>query len=176
VDCSLTSLSLGAHHTRRPSMMCSVRCVDIAEGTVSSRIHRRHRAAEFKKFLVTIDDSVSAQFDVHLICDNLATPQNPCYPRLAGQTSGLPRAVHPDRVVLDQPSRALVWAAHRSTAQTRRPQKRYSTGKRYPPTGTKRNRSPGQRPPTRSSTPQTNISQGFPTQGTKPRDRYGSCE
>ena len=50
---------------------------DIADGTVISQIHRRHRAAEFKKFLVAIDKAVPAQLDVHLVCDNLATHKTP---------------------------------------------------------------------------------------------------
>jgi transposase-like protein/transposase/transcriptional regulator with XRE-family HTH domain len=46
---------------------------NIADGTVISSLHRRHRAAEFKKFLVRIDKAVPAELDVHLVCDNLAT-------------------------------------------------------------------------------------------------------
>lgn len=50
---------------------------NIADGTVISELHRRHRATEFKKFLVTIDKTVPAQLDVHLVCDNLATHKTP---------------------------------------------------------------------------------------------------
>jgi transposase len=46
---------------------------NIADGTVISSLHRRHRATEFKKFLVRIDKAVPAGLDVHLVCDNLAT-------------------------------------------------------------------------------------------------------
>src|SRR6516162_4944540 len=46
---------------------------NIADGTVISSLHRRHRAAEFRKFLVRIDKNVPAGLDVHLVCDNLAT-------------------------------------------------------------------------------------------------------
>jgi transposase len=46
---------------------------NIADGTVISELHRRHRAIEFKKFLVTIDKAVPAALDVHLVCDNYAT-------------------------------------------------------------------------------------------------------
>jgi len=46
---------------------------NIADGTVISALHRRHRAVEFRKFLVAIDKAVPAGLDVHLICDNLAT-------------------------------------------------------------------------------------------------------
>ena len=46
---------------------------NIADGTVISALHRRHRAAEFRKFLVRIDKAVPAGLEVHLVCDNLAT-------------------------------------------------------------------------------------------------------
>lgn len=46
---------------------------NIADGTVISELHRRHRAIEFKKFLVTIDKAVPAERGVHLVCDNYAT-------------------------------------------------------------------------------------------------------
>ncbi|MGV9350215.1 hypothetical protein ACWDSD_36700 [Streptomyces spiralis] len=42
---------------------------DVATGEVISALHRRHRAAEFKKFLIKVDKEVPAQ-QVHLICDN----------------------------------------------------------------------------------------------------------
>ncbi|WP_329375491.1 IS630 family transposase [Streptomyces sp. NBC_01483] len=45
---------------------------NIADGSVISELHRRHRAIEFKKFLVTIDKAVPVGLDVHLVCDNYA--------------------------------------------------------------------------------------------------------
>jgi transposase len=50
---------------------------DIADGTVIGELHRQHRASEFKKFLVTIDKTVPAELDVHLICDNYGTHKTP---------------------------------------------------------------------------------------------------
>lgn len=44
--------------------------LDVASGQIIGSIHRRHRATEFKKFLVKIDKQVPAGLDVHLICDN----------------------------------------------------------------------------------------------------------
>ncbi|MEV8457911.1 IS630 family transposase [Streptomyces sp. NPDC052095] len=46
---------------------------NIADGTVIGELHRRHRAIEFRKFLVTIDKAVPRELDVHLVCDNYAT-------------------------------------------------------------------------------------------------------
>jgi len=50
---------------------------NIADGTVISELHRKHRAAEFKKFLATIDKTVPAELDIHLICDNYGTHKTP---------------------------------------------------------------------------------------------------
>jgi transposase len=50
---------------------------NIADGTVITELHRKHRAAEFKKFLTAIDKAVPAELDVHLVCDNLATHKTP---------------------------------------------------------------------------------------------------
>ncbi|QBI53541.1 IS630 family transposase [Streptomonospora litoralis] len=50
---------------------------NIADGTVITELHRRHRAAEFKKFLISIDKAVPAELDIHLVCDNYATHKTP---------------------------------------------------------------------------------------------------
>ena len=50
---------------------------NIADGTVISSIHRRHRAVEFKKFLIKIDKEVPADLDVHIVCDNYSTHKTP---------------------------------------------------------------------------------------------------
>ncbi|MFV2110597.1 IS630 family transposase, partial [Micromonospora sp. LOL_015] len=50
---------------------------NIADGTVISELHRRHRAVEFRKFLITIDRTVPAELDVHLVCDNYGTHKTP---------------------------------------------------------------------------------------------------
>ena len=50
---------------------------NIADGTVISELHRRHRAIELRKFLTAIDKAVPAALDVHLVCDNYATHNTP---------------------------------------------------------------------------------------------------
>src|SRR6266498_3873530 len=50
---------------------------NIADGTVISQLHRQHRAAEFRKFLIAIDKAVPADLDVHLVCDNYGTHKTP---------------------------------------------------------------------------------------------------
>lgn len=51
--------------------------LDVASGKVIGSLHRRHRAAEFKKFLIKVDKEVPAGLDIHLICDNYATHKTP---------------------------------------------------------------------------------------------------
>ncbi len=46
---------------------------NIATGEVISDLHRRHRAVEFRKFLITIDKAVPDDLDIHIVCDNYAT-------------------------------------------------------------------------------------------------------
>jgi transposase/transcriptional regulator with XRE-family HTH domain/DNA-binding CsgD family transcriptional regulator len=48
-----------------------------ADGTVISSLHRRHRSAEFKKFLTKIDTEVPDDLQIHLICDNYGTHKTP---------------------------------------------------------------------------------------------------
>jgi transposase len=50
---------------------------NIADGTVISAIHRRHRAVEFKKFLARIDAEVPDHLDVHVVADNYGTHKTP---------------------------------------------------------------------------------------------------
>jgi transposase len=49
----------------------------IADGTVITELHRRHRHQEFLKFLKTIDKNVPDELDVHLVCDNYGTHKTP---------------------------------------------------------------------------------------------------
>ena len=47
--------------------------LDIATGKVIGKTFRRHRAAEFKKFLETIEAAVPPDLDVHVVLDNYGT-------------------------------------------------------------------------------------------------------
>jgi transposase len=50
---------------------------NIADGTVISELHRRHRHQEYLRFLKTIDKHVPGELDVHVVCDNYATHKTP---------------------------------------------------------------------------------------------------
>lgn len=55
--------------------------LNIATGEVMGRCFRRHRAAEFKKFLADIDAAVPESLDVHVVLDNYATHKTPSIQR-----------------------------------------------------------------------------------------------
>ena len=65
------------HDCARSGTTTLFAALDVASGQVIGSQHRRHRAIEFKKFLVKIDTEVPAELDVHLICDNYGTHKTP---------------------------------------------------------------------------------------------------
>ncbi|MFH8717498.1 IS630 family transposase, partial [Streptomyces zaomyceticus] len=50
---------------------------EVASGKVIGSLHRRHRAEEFKKFLIKLDKEVPDGLEVHLVLDNYATHKTP---------------------------------------------------------------------------------------------------
>jgi len=55
--------------------------LNLATGQVTHQTQSRHRAVEFIKFLDTINDSVPAGFDVHVVLDNSSTHKTPAVHR-----------------------------------------------------------------------------------------------
>jgi transposase len=55
--------------------------LDVKTGKVIGQCQRRHRAREFRRFLITIDESVPRDLDVHLILDNSSTHKTPAIHR-----------------------------------------------------------------------------------------------
>src|SRR6185369_17058007 len=51
--------------------------LDAKSGEIIGEFHQRHRAREFRTFLVTIDAAVPAELDIHLIVDNASTHKTP---------------------------------------------------------------------------------------------------
>ena len=105
--------------------------LDVATGEVIGQIHRRHRAAEFRKFLAKLDKQVPAELDVHLICDNYST-HSADGGALAGCAPQVPHALHPDLLILAQPGRALVRVADRPAAASWRAQEPAGPRTRHP--------------------------------------------
>jgi transposase len=65
------------HDYKRHGTSSLYAALDIATGKVIGRLHSRHRAIEFKKFLVTLDREVPSELDVHLVLDNSSTHKTP---------------------------------------------------------------------------------------------------
>lgn len=68
------------HDYQRHGTTSLFAALNVADGTVISSIHRRHRAVEFKKFLTKIDHEVPEELDVHVICDNYGTHKHSSIP------------------------------------------------------------------------------------------------
>jgi transposase len=69
------------HDYKRNGTSSLFAALDTAGGKVIRSLHDRHRAIEFKKFLVKIEASVPAELAVHLILDNYATHKTPAIKR-----------------------------------------------------------------------------------------------
>jgi transposase len=61
------------HDYKRSGTSSLYAALDLTSGKVIGRLHSRHRAIEFKKFLQTIDREVPDQLSVHLVLDNSST-------------------------------------------------------------------------------------------------------
>ena len=81
--------------------------LDLASGKVMEQTHRRHRAAEFKKFLEHVDQQVPAELSVHLVLDNYSTHKTPEI-EMAAPTPSLRTPLHAHLLVVDESHRALV--------------------------------------------------------------------
>ena len=108
---------------------------DIADGTVISSLHRRHRAIEFKKFLAKIDAEVPDRPRRAPDLRQLRHPQAPDDPRPGWPPPAVPHALHPDLLLLAQPGRAAVRLRHQRPAPAQRPPQRPSPGSRHPRLG-----------------------------------------
>jgi transposase len=65
------------HDYARHGVTSLLAAFNIADGTVISELHRRHRHQEFLKFLRKIDKNVPSGLDVHIICGNYGTRKTP---------------------------------------------------------------------------------------------------
>jgi transposase len=69
------------HDYQRHGTSSLFAALDAVSGKVIRSLHSRHRAIEFKKFLVKIEQQVPADLDVHLVLDNYATHETPAIKR-----------------------------------------------------------------------------------------------
>lgn len=66
-----------SHDYQRHGTTSLFAALDIATGRVIGRCYQRHRAVEFRRFLVAVDQAVPAGLDIHLVLDNYATHKTP---------------------------------------------------------------------------------------------------
>jgi transposase len=69
------------HDYKRHGTSSLFAALNVASGKVIGSLHARHRAVEFKKFLIAIDQEVPTDLDVHLILDNYSTHKTPAIKR-----------------------------------------------------------------------------------------------
>jgi transposase len=69
------------HDYKRAGTSSLYAALDLTTGKVIGRLHSRHRAIEFKKFLHTIDREVPDELTVHLVLDNSSTHKTPAIQR-----------------------------------------------------------------------------------------------
>jgi len=69
------------HDYRRHGITSLFAALDVASGKVIGETHRRHRSAEFKRFLDRIDAEVPPELDVHVVMDNYGTHKTPLIQR-----------------------------------------------------------------------------------------------
>jgi transposase len=70
-----------SHDYKRAGTSSLYAALDIGSGKVIGSLHARHRAVEFKNFLIKIDKEVPAEFDVHVVLDNASTHKTPAVKR-----------------------------------------------------------------------------------------------
>jgi transposase len=65
------------HDYKRHGTSSLYAALDITTGKVIGRLHSRHRAIEFKKFLASLEHEVPDELEVHLVLDNSSTHKTP---------------------------------------------------------------------------------------------------
>ena len=120
------------HDYKRAGTSSLYAALDLTTGKVIGRLHSRHRAVEFKRFLATLEREVPAELDVHVVLDNSSTHKTPAIQRWLAAHPRFVLHFTPTSFVVAEPRRALVLRAHQQAAQTRRAPLRPGTQHRHP--------------------------------------------
>ena len=102
--------------------------LDVKTGEVIGQCHRRHRAAEFRKFLNAIDAVVPPGTGCPSRRRQLRHAQDTEHPPVACEASALSHALHTDGSVLAEPGRALVRSVDPEADSPRRSSQHASAG------------------------------------------------
>lgn len=104
--------------------------LDIATGKIIGQHQHQHRHQEFLRFLKTIDKNTPKDLDLHLICDNYATPQDPEVRKWLASHTPVPPAFHPHQRLLAQPRRTVVRRTGQPQTPPQHPSQRQRTRSR----------------------------------------------
>ena len=107
------------HDYKRHGTTTLFAALDVLTGMVIGQCMPRHRHQEWLKFLKTIDREVPKDLAIHLILDNYATHKHQDVAHVAGQSSSVPPAFHPDILILVEPGGTLVPRADRQSVAAR---------------------------------------------------------
>ena len=117
-----------SHDYKRHGTTSLFAALDVKTGAVIGECHRRHRSSEFRKFLDTIDQSVPASLDVHLVLDNYGTHKTATIRAWLMKRPRFQCALHADQRLLDQPGRTMVCHSYGETDSTWHASQRAATG------------------------------------------------
>jgi transposase len=108
--------------------------LNVKSGKIIAEHHRRHRGIEFRKFLLTIDQNVPQELEVHLVLDNYGTHKTPMiqrwllrHPRfhLHFTPKGASWINQVERFFADLTNQQIKRGAHRSTVELERAIREY---------------------------------------------------
>ena len=96
------------HDYKRNGTTSLFAALDIATGTVIGQCHRRHRSAEFRKFLDHVEANVPPDLDIHIVMDNYSTHKTKTIRDWFARRPALACPFHADLCLMAQPGRALL--------------------------------------------------------------------
>ena len=96
------------HDYKRNGTTSLFAALDIATGTVIGQCHRRHRSAEFRKFLDHVEANVPPDLEIHIVMDNYSTHKTKTIRDWFARRPALACPFHADLGLMAQPGRALL--------------------------------------------------------------------
>ena len=108
------------HDYKRNGTTTLFAALNMCDGTVISRVTKRHRHQEYLTFLRQLDRETPKGLTLHLIVDNYATHKHEKVQTLVGEAPSIPPSLHPHVVVLAEHGRAVLSGADRQENQARR--------------------------------------------------------
>src|SRR6516164_3456294 len=96
------------HDYKRNGTTTLFAALNTAHGEVFGLCQERHRHQEWLKFLRLIEQTIPAEKELHLICDNYATHKTSEGPALVEATRPLPCSLHANQRLLAEHGRTIL--------------------------------------------------------------------